>query len=93
MSETQKTYKRLAEWVTALYNETTGKTISPPPTEKMPHLEFILKAISGEKELPDGCPSRGSLAVMEISGIKKKLSEVTAAIKALENAIWREGKG
>jgi len=92
VSEIKKTYERLMGWIAGLYNETTGKTISPPPIEKIPHLEFILKAISGEKELPDGCPSRGSLAVMEISGIKKKLSEVTAAVKDLENAIWQKGK-
>lgn len=42
--------------------------------------------------LPQGCPSHAAMAEMCLRGPKKKLREVQAALKDLEEAIYFEAK-
>lgn len=80
MSKVDEAYERLIRFTNALSNVLHGR------------LAPIRRALDGEVELPDNCPSRASLADMEASSIREKLIEVNAAAEDLQKAIWEEGK-
>lgn len=92
MSKIEEVYKRLIEWTKALENSITDTSEYPDlDLENNPRLQSILSIVKSEVELPDNCPSRASLAMMEIRSIEKKLDEANAAFKDLEKTIWEEG--
>ena len=80
MSKVEEVYQRLMSFTKTLEMQVHG--------ENYKHLRDIL---SDNKELPDGCPSRASLAILQIGSIREALDEVNAAYQALEDAIWNEG--
>lgn len=81
MTKVEEAYKRLTTWTASLNMDVQSETFD--------YLRQIL--YDDNIKLPDNCPSRASLAQMQIRGIEKKLDEVNAAFKALEDAIWEEG--
>jgi hypothetical protein len=80
MEKTKAALKNLKEWSTSL--NTVIEDLTPQ----------ILDALDNKKPLPEGCPSRASLANLISGSIMKKLSEVNAAYKYLNESIWEEGK-
>lgn len=48
----------------------------------------IRETLAGTKELPAGCPSKESMAALEFDQIKKKLTEVNAAVEMVEDSIF-----
>lgn len=69
--------KQLRNWSQSLASEVQTA---------VPSVEATLR--SGNP-LPDGCPSRGSLAAMELNGVAKKLSEVKAIFAAVHYLVLK----
>jgi hypothetical protein len=69
------------------------RTISSLQMTTQSILPEVRDAIEGRTELPDGCPSRESLASLVFRQIREKLNEVNAAIVIAETSIWRDDAG
>lgn len=77
MSELEKAHDRLVEWTASLFREVESSRLR------------IRDTLDPSTTLPDNCPSRAAAAVMELGGVKERLTEVQGAIKDVEAAIWK----
>lgn len=75
--------KTMHEKFERLQDFTTSLSLTVKDT--LPNREQIL---DGKRPLPDNCPSKESMAELELSGIKKNLSEVVAAVDDIEKALF-----
>jgi len=80
MSEFDKAYKRLQR----------ASRIFVSEVDRL--YDEIKEALNPENELPENCPSHGSLAELIFREVKEAFREVEGAIKDVENAIYKEGK-
>lgn len=80
MSKVDEACKRLMSFTKSLEMQVYGESFG-----------YVREILSGDKELPDGCPSRASLAIMQLGSIRDVLDEVNGAFQDLEDAIWDEG--
>jgi hypothetical protein len=72
--------KQLFEFV-----DSTGNAVKIATETALPHAKDVLFT---NKPLPEGCPSRASMAVMELSGAKGRVDELMQLIKQLEDEIF-----
>jgi len=70
--------QNLQNWVNSLSHVT--KYIIPQ----------MIDTLSGNKKLPTNCPSKESAAALELDQIKKKLTEVNAAVEMIENSLFEK---
>jgi len=80
MDKTKQALKNLDDWSKSLSNAI--QIYSPQ----------IIEALNKDIPLPEGCPSRASLADLVLGKIYEKLSEVNASYKYLNDCIWEEEK-
>lgn len=59
-------------------------------TEEVP--DYIKKALYENEPLPDTCPSRASLAELELRAIKKKLNEVNGIYQMIHDHLFEHYK-
>jgi hypothetical protein len=81
MSELEDTYQRLLSSTHSLLG--TAERCLPE----------IHEALDPASKLPDGCPSRASMAEMIYRDVKKWFREVETAVHDVESAIWRTQNG
>jgi hypothetical protein len=67
--------KRLTSW---------AKTLAAKAETAAPVIEEIL---SGKRVLPEGCPTKESLAAMELGGVQKAFTEVEAAYRDIQKRL------
>jgi len=48
----------------------------------------IRETLAGNTKLPDGCPSKESMADLQLNEIRQKLKEVHTALEMVEDAVW-----
>jgi uncharacterized protein Yka (UPF0111/DUF47 family) len=63
----EQEFEQLNSWSRALVNSMPGT------------IDLVQKILKSRKPLPKGCPSRGSLAVMQFGDITKLVEEVEGA--------------
>ena len=56
-------------------------------------LPQVKEALYGNKPLPEGCPSRASLGVFILRGIRGRVDEITELLDMLEKKIWEDYGG
>jgi len=53
-------------------------------------LPQVKEVIYENKPLPDGYPSRASMAELILRGLKRRVDEITELISMLEKEIWKQ---
>ncbi len=55
-------------------------------------LPDVENSLTSTEPLPEGCPSRVSLALMALSDIEEKLGEFTETLRRLRESIRKQGQ-
>lgn len=74
-SELQEKCARLRTWT---------KALALAVEDVLPQMEQVLE---GESKLPESCPSKESMAVLQLGQIEKRLSEVVSAVHEIRKAL------
>ena len=75
MTTLKEDFDRLVSWskVLATKAESTGPVVH--------------EILAGQRQLPEGCPTKESLAAMELSGVRQAFEEVEAAYRDVQKRL------